>query len=379
MPRRLVPSLVAGAVLGTAAAAGAQIDPEPRKYLQLGIATPLRGEGALAGYGFFLWNAPHFVEDDLYFRLVVAPTFLLTDLVRDRWPADGHALGVSVGGGAFPYNFEEYRRGRHEEGESFWGHGGDVSLSYYRRVKAFDALPIEGELRVRPRYVLYRRGEDTDARFELPEDTPVYSARAGLRVGGVPPELLPDLALELSVWYEAGYRQFADDYGLPERRQALEHVTQRAWTRAGGTFDVGAGHAVSAFLTAGAAEDGDALSTFRLGSGLPFRSELPLLLHGYYADEIFARRFWLVNLAYRLPVWPGSDRVKLQLAFDYARVDYLPGRELPRHGLRGLGADLSIRLARAATLVLGYGYGPDAQRNGGFGGHEGRTMLELKF
>lgn len=71
--------------------------------------------------------------------------------------------------------------------------------------------------------------------------------------------------------------------------------------------------------------------------------------------------------------------MKLQLAFDYARVDYLPGRELPRHGLRGLAGDLTIRIARAATLVLGYGYGPDAPRNGAFGGHEGRTLLELKF
>ncbi len=43
-----------------------------------------------------------------------------------------------------------------------------------------------------------------------------------------------------------------------------------------------AGHAVRLFLTAGTAEDSDALSGFRLGSALPFRSEFPLVLHDYY-------------------------------------------------------------------------------------------------
>ena len=50
-------------------------------------------------------------------------------------------------------------------------------------------------------------------------------------------------------------------------------------------------------------------------------------------DEIFARRFWLVNLAYRFPLWPGQERVTLQVLADYARVTYLPGHRLPHSGL----------------------------------------------
>ena len=70
------------------------------------------------------------------------------------------------------------------------------------------------------------------------------------------------------------------------------------------------------FVTGGVMGQADALSTFRLGSALVFRSEYPLLLHGYDVDEIFARRFWLANLGYRLPLSPGSDRVQLQLSVD---------------------------------------------------------------
>ncbi len=86
-----------------------------------------------------------------------------------------------------------------------------------------------------------------------------------------------------------------------------------------------------------------------------------------------------MNVSYRFPIWPGTDRLKLQLAADYARVDYLGGHELPRKGLRGVGADLSIALTARLTVVLGYGYGLDAPRGNRFGGHEANALIEVKF
>jgi hypothetical protein len=38
-----------------------------------------------------------------------------------------------------------------------------------------------------------------------------------------------------------------------------------------------------------------------------------------------------------------------------------------------------VRLTPRVTLVLGYGYGPDAPRAGRFGGHELNTLIEVKF
>jgi len=202
--------------------------------------------------------------------------------------------------------------------------------------------------------------------------------RAGIRLGGVPPELFPNAALELSVWHTISYRNNAGRYGFREQPEESEHLTQRTWTRLGGIFTFW-GTQASAFLNAGIAEDTDALSTFRMGGGLRLRAEFPLLLHGYYVDEIFARRFWLVNLAYRFPIWPGQDRVHLQLLADYARVDYVRGHSLPRTGLAGVGANLSVALTKRIVLVVGYGYGIDAPRGHSFGGQALDAQFEFKW
>src|SRR5262249_32377697 len=193
MPRAIVPVCVAVALCGLAATASAQIDPEPRANLELGVAGPLRGDGSISGYAFFLWNRPHFLDDDWYLRVIMAPASVSSELVFAPTPASGHALGVGLAGGLFPYSFDEFRNGSHIERESFWGHGVESTLTYYRRIMIADVLPIEGQLRLRPQYVVYQRN-GTDHRYRLPADTAIYSGRAGVRVGGVPPELLPDLA-----------------------------------------------------------------------------------------------------------------------------------------------------------------------------------------
>jgi hypothetical protein len=118
-----------------------------------------------------------------------------------------------------------------------------------------------------------------------------------------------------------------------------------------------------------------------MGAALPFRSEFsadpPWLLLD--SEEVFAKRFWLINAAYRFPVWPGSERLQLQLSADLAQVDYLPGRTLPRTTLRGLGFDLTTRVTRRVSLVVGFGYGLDAPRRNGFGGEELGAEFEYKF
>jgi hemolysin activation/secretion protein len=100
---------------------------------------------------------------------------------------------------------------------------------------------------------------------------------------------------------------------------------------------------------------------------------------GYNVEEIFARRFWLVNLAYRFPIWPGQDRVHLQLPGDYARVDYVKAHRLPHSGLAGVGANLSVALTKRITLVASYGYGIDAPRGHAFGGHDIDAQFEFKY
>ena len=355
------------------------IDAESRTYLQAGVENPLRGNGPLTGYGYFFFTRPHFLHEDLYLRLVIPPGYFISELALDHWPTKNSALGFGLSGGLWAESQVEFRDGRYEKEESFSGHSVGATLAYYLRGPTVGGLlPLEGQIRVNPKYVLYDRTDDTARRFRLPENTMIYDMRGGIRLGGVPPELFPEAALEASVWHAVSYRATAGRYGFRERPQESEHLTQRTWTRLGVMYTFGATQA-SAFLNAGIAEDTDALSAFRLGGGLRLRAEFPLLLHGYNVEEVFARSFVLVNVGYRFPIWPGQDRVHLQLLADYARVDYVQDHRLPRSGLAGVGANLSVALTKHITLALGYGYGIDAPRGRRFGGHEVDTQFEFKY
>jgi hypothetical protein len=44
-----------------------------------------------------------------------------------------------------------------------------------------------------------------------------------------------------------------------------------------------------------------------------------------------------------------------------------------------VGATVSFALTKGLTLAVGYGYGVDAPRRHGFGGHEVTTLLEYKY
>ena len=377
--RRLAGAASLAALLLTAGSASAQPDPEPRAYLEVGTELPLKGNAPINGYAFYLWNRPHFPETDQYLRVVVAPTYLLSEFVQDHWPFGRHAVSIGLNGGGLRYGLDEYRDGNYKEKESFWGHGVELPLSYYASTKVFDKLPLQGQIRVTPAYVVYTDSFNTSSRYELPPDTGLITSRVGLRLGGKPPELLPKLALEASAWYEATYRTETGTFGFSERPESLESLSQRAWGRLAAVLAPADGHTVDLLVTAGFSRDVDLLSSYRMGSALPFRSELPLILHGYFVEEVFAKRFWLLNASYRFPAWPGSRKVTLRLAFDMAGVDYVDGHALPREHLRGVGGDLSVAFTPRVTVVVGYGYGIDAPRNGGFGGHEAHALIELKF
>jgi hypothetical protein len=355
------------------------MDAESRTYLEGGVETPLRGNGPWTGYGYLFVTRPHFLDEDLYARLVIAPGYLTSELIHDHWPSRNSAVGIGVSGGLWADSQVEFRDGRFEKEESFAGNSAGGTLAYYLRGPQIGGLlPLEGQIRATPKYVWYDRTSDTARRFRLPEESAIYEMRVGIRLGGVPPDLFPDDALELSLWHTVSYRDKAGRYGLAEQPEQSEHLTQRTWTRVGGSYAVW-GTQASVFLNAGIAENVDPLTAFRLGGGLRLRAEFPLLLHGYYVEEIFARRFLLVNLADRFPIWPGQDRVHLQLFADYAWVDYIKGHHLPRSGLAGVGANLSIALTKRMTLAVGYGYGIDAPRNHRFGGQEVDTQFEFKY
>jgi hypothetical protein len=355
------------------------IDAESRTFIEGGVETPLKGNGPLTGYGYLFYTRPHFLDQDLYLRVVVPPGYFISELIKDHWPSQNSAVGIGLSGGFFAESQTEFLDGHYEKDQSFNGDSAGGTLAYYLRgVKIGGVLPMEGQIRVNPKFVWYDRTSDTSHSFRLPENTAIYDARVGIRLGGVPPELFPNAALELSLWQTFSYRDKAGQYGYPGQPQESEHFTQRTWTPMGGIFTF-SGTQASAFLNAGIAENTDPLSAFRMGGGLRLRAEFPLLVHGYYVEEIFAGKFLLVNFAYRFPIWPGQDLVHLQLLADYARVDYVRGHSLPRSNLAGVGANLSVAIMKRVDLVVGYGYGINAPRGRSFGGQEFDAQFEFKW
>lgn len=275
------------------------MDAERRTRFEVGVEAPLRGNGPLSGYGYVFLTRPYVLHENLYLRAAIAPIYATGELIRDRWPTTHSALGFGLAGGILAASHLAFRDGGFDKARSFSGDLVEGTLAYYVRGPLLGGLlPLEGQVRLLPTYVMYHRTGDTSLRFRLPEDSAVYRMRAGIRLGGVPPDLFPEVAAELSLWHLLSYREAAGRFGLPERPQETEHLTQATWLRLGGIYSF-RGTQASAFLTAGVAGDTDALSAFRLGGGLRMRTEFPFLLHGYNVDEILARRFWLVNLAYR--------------------------------------------------------------------------------
>jgi len=375
--RGRLPWIVGVAILLLVSAAHAQVDPHKRTNLEAGIEAPFRGNAPLDGYVFLYVNRPDFPSTDWYSRVIIAPTYVTGEIVRDF---AGHAFGLGIDGGEFQNSVYDYRSGLLDKAESFQGGGAGATLSYYwRQLKIGGVVPVEGMLRFRPQYVSYDTGSETSSNFALPGDTGIYAFRAGVRVGGMPPELFPKEALEVSAYHEARYRDSSGQFGLPNRQQFTDHFTQATWGRAGAILPVWLDHTISLFITGGVAEKSDTLSVFRLGGPFRFRAELPLVLHGYNINEVYAKSFGLINLSYRLQPIRELDWLGLQFSADYARVDFPSDHTLPHHNLPALGADIVAQMGKAGLLVLGYGYGFDAPRPRQSGAQEAHIMFEKKF
>ena len=104
------------------------------------------------------------------------------------------------------------------------------SASIYHLFNPGGRIPLYGVLRIKEHYSIYER-DDTSAAFALPGDHSTVDWRAGLRWGGREPLLNPDLAMELSVWYEGQYRTDAGAYGFDGDR-VLNATSELFWGRA---------------------------------------------------------------------------------------------------------------------------------------------------
>jgi hypothetical protein len=358
--------------------ASAQIDPTKRELIQLGYNQPIQGLGPLAAYGFYYLNKPnYFQRTNLTLRLAVAPVYLDSELGIAHALGANTDLGIGAAGGGFADGYSEVRRGKYERDESFTGHAGEVSSSIYHLFNPGSRIPLYGLLRGGVHYSAFSDDDKTASNFEVPEDQFIFRVRAGLRWGGREPLMLPDLAMEISVWYEGEFRTDPGSYGFAGDRQ-LEERSHLFWARGLLTYTLPKlKHNFGVNVTSGTGTDTDRLSAYRLGGNLPLYSEFPLSLPGYYFQELTAQSFVLIGASYNLPVDP-KQNWRLAASATTAYVDYLDGLGQPRRWNSGMGAGIVYRSPSDSWQVaLGYGYGIDALRDGNRGAHSVSILLQF--
>jgi len=370
-----------GLVLGSSSLpASAQIDPKPRSLLQLGYDLSLSDQGPKSLYAYYYYNDPEFVRTNVALRLAVAPIYFDGEIgFRQLISPHTHA-GIGIYGGGFGENYYEVRQGHYYKEESFDGHGGGMSLNLYHRINPGYFIPLNLVLKGGAHYSAYTATSKTDDDFDLPDDRMSTFARAGLRFAGKEPMLYPDLAMEVSVWFERQWRLDHTPYGFDTDPRQVEDATDLYWLYAGLSYAwTNTGHQISFALTVGGSEHADRFSAWRLGGVLPLAAELPLTLPGYYYEEISAKRFVHMSAAYVAPL-SADHRWQLRLGVASAYVDYLPGFELPSRWQTGVGPALSYTSASEVwRVVVRYGYGFNAVRDGEEGAQSVGVLFQYNF
>ncbi len=363
--------------------------------IQLGYNQPINGHAPLAGYAYYYLNQPNFIRTNITLRFALAPVYLDTELGIQHALGERTDLGIGIAGGGFADTYSEVRGGKYLRKESFAGNGGEMSVSLYHCFAETEQnkIPLNGIVRAGIHYSLYER-DDTARTFQIPDDQATVHIRTGVRFGGMEPTLFPELAMELSVWYEGQIRQEAQHYGYEFDRvvspplgpprivrihdREIEPTSHLFWARALLAYTMT--NSMQNFylsITAGTSVEPDRFSAYRLGALLPMVSEFPLSLPGYYYQEITAQKFVLVGGNYSVPL-DRKKRWSLNCAVATAVVEYLPGLKQPGNWHTGVGGGLMYRTpSDALKIMVGYGYGVDAIRNGERGAHSIGILMQF--
>jgi hypothetical protein len=379
MYRRLPRLIFALIALAVPLVAHGQIDPAKRRLIQLGYNQALQGREPIAAYGFFYLNQPHFYSTNLTLRLAISPLYLDSELGFSHLLGPNTDLGVGLAGGGFADSYAEFRRGKFEPKESFLGDGGEISGSIYHLFNPERMIPLYLVLRTSYHQSYFRRESDTARAFEIPEDRGTVRFRTGLRFGGEEPSLTEPMAMELSAWHEGQYRTESGKYGFGGDRE-VEPCSQLLWARALLKFALEPSEQMfQAGLSTGTTWEADRFSAYRLGGILPFSSEFPLSIPGYYFQELSARRFGLLNAQYSIPI-PPTKSWRFNVLGAAGWVDYLAGLQQPGRWHAGAGAGVTYISPSGSWLAtVLYGRGFEALRTHGRGADEIALLFQYDF
>jgi hypothetical protein len=170
-----------------------------------------------------------------------------------------------------------------------------------------------------------------------------------------------------------------DRYGFNDDRKVDEQA-QLLWGRALFKFTFERSEQmVDISITSGTSWDTDRFSAYRLGGLLPFSSEFPLSLPGYFFQELSAKSFALLNASYSFPL-SFAKSWRFDILGAGAWVDYLPGMEQPGDLQAGLGGGFTYISSSGSWLAsLIYGHGFEAIRSHGRGADQIAFLFQYDF
>ena len=132
-------------------------------------------------------------------------------------------------------------------------------------------------------------------------------------------------------------------------------------------------------LMGGAVLNADRFSAFRVGGALPFTSEFPLYLPGYFYGELSTKDFGLAYGLYSIP-FGASKQWSVTALAGTSLVDYVDGLEQPGHWNSGVGGGIGYTARNRRWRMLAVSsYGIDAIRSDGRGGYNVGMMFQYNF
>jgi len=355
----------------------AQVDIEHRRTVtaQASLAV-FRGDTKFDGFGYFWFNENNYPWTNTALRVIFAGVYVDSEFSYYVAGNTNTAIGIGVGGGMLVDSCLPYRNGRQLSDQAI--DGGDVGGHIFINQTIPNPTPLP--LNVRGTYSVYKFNydmSDSIQNFVCPSDFITQTIQGELRFGGIEPGLLSKRGAEFYVSGDANYRSGFDAFG-PVGGPVLGDKSNydRILASLGAILPAGP-VTVGARICGAYGDNIDELSAWKLGGNLINVEPYSYTLHGYYLWEIFSDRFVMSNLALSIPVHE-KHNIAIHFYGDWANAHLVPpsSRE---HNYLGTGAGVSFRGPYKTDVLLSYGYGFNAERNGTSGGHEVTLGLEREF
>lgn len=355
----------------------AQVDVEHRRTLtiQTGFAVA-DSEEQLGGFGFYWFNENNFPCTNMALRVLFAGIYADAELSYFLPAATNTAIGVGFGGGVFVDSITPYAAGERLSSQEFYGDNVNLRLFVNQTIPNPTPIPLN----LRGSYIIsgsFYRSTDNTTGFVLPSNFLTQTAMVEFRAGGIEPGLTARRGVELYVAADANYRSGFDAFGPTGSLFPTESSYQRVFGSLAGKIPL---QQTTIFLrvAGGLGDDIDQLSAWKLGGNIAGVEPYTYTIHGYYTREIFAEDFGLVNIVLSQQLME-KHNVTAHLYGDYARAHTVAPQDGDWHDFFGAGAGVSFRTFWDIDMLINYGYGFNAIRNGARGGHEVGLAFEKQF